>query len=67
MAEGTQTHSRTRTVRECSVPQPWSMETEKPRLPSEQAGMETSVTVCGMREAGESGRICSMTGVTTIW
>lgn len=43
------------------------METEKPRLPSEQAGMETSVTVCGMREAGESGRICSMTGVTTIW
>lgn len=49
------------------MPQPWSMETEKPRLPSEQAGMETSVTVCGMREAGESGRICSMTGVTTIW
>lgn len=45
VAEGTGTHSRTRTVRGCSVPQPWSMETEKPRLPSEQAGMETRVTV----------------------
>jgi hypothetical protein len=66
------THPWTRTVWECSVPQPggpWggSMETERPRLPWAEAGMDTSVTVWGRWEPGESGRICSMTGVTTVW
>lgn len=47
----------------------WSMATEKPRplrplLPSASAGMDTSVTVWGIREHGESG---SETGVTMVW
>lgn len=45
------------------------MATEKPRplrplLPSAEAGMDTSVTVWGILEHGESG---SDTGETMVW
>lgn len=69
------THWDTLTVRPFSGLKPlvglsgWSIATEKPRplhplLPSPEAGMDTSVTVCGIRECGESG---SDTGVTMVW
>lgn len=61
------TYSRTRTVCGCSEPACWSIETEKPLLPSEQAGMDTRVTVCGIRVPGDSGSSWSITGVTTVW
>ncbi len=63
------THPETLTVCVCSGLKPlgleaWSMDTERPRLPSVEAGMDTSVTVWGILEQGESGRV---TGVTIVW
>lgn len=66
------THPCTRTVWVCSEPQPGvpcggSIDTDRPRLPCAEAGMETRVTVWGRWVPGEAGSTCSMTGVTTVW